>query len=559
MRVQQRFFAACLCCLLRFVVVYSNNEEETQSQVQHCQQYSDADPSINGTKVCEKGENSCFALWSTRKLQDNTTIGIVIRKGCFRISFDRPEIEHPCGADCIQRPDFDAMKKQKNVSGFCCCNRDNCNKNFTMVEYEITTESPSNVTGYAKAEGNRIAIILSCIVGAVTILSIMVFGYIVIRRKASNNLRAYGKADMEEKEPQKCTVDLSQLILLKRIGQGRYGTVWKASLHEKIVAVKVFSPENRLFWQAELDFYRSLDLKSSLYILKFIDACEQPTDNFPNFLLLTEYHSQGSLRDYLHRTVISWKEMCSLGYTMASGLAFIHQEQGSRPAFAHRDFNSKNILVKMDGTCALADFGFAMKVPDATKPADDGTLITEVGTMRYMAPEVLDGAVNLQDIKGALKQIDIYAMALVLWEVAMRCEDIFGKGKVPEYKLPFEAELGSMITSEAMHTFVVFKKARPGFPDAWKNNHPGIRALKETIEDCWDQDADARLLALCVEDRIADLCNNCPGSCPDNLSVGNVQDFQHNFMVDTPETQLIDKNTMIVTIDKDKDHDATVV
>ena len=51
---------------------------------------------------------------------------------------------------------------------------------------------------------------------------------------------------------------------------------------------------------------------------------------------------------------------------------------GSRPAFAHRDLNSKNILVKMDGTCALADFGFAMKVPDATKPADDGTLITEV-------------------------------------------------------------------------------------------------------------------------------------------------------------------------------------
>ena len=43
-----------------------------------------------------------------------------------------------------------------------------------------------------------------------------------------------------------------------------------------------------------------------------------------------------------------------------------------------------------------------------------------------MAPEVLDGAVNLHDIQGALKQIDIYAMALVLWETAMRCEDIFG-------------------------------------------------------------------------------------------------------------------------------------
>jgi hypothetical protein len=46
------------------------------------------------------------------------------------------------------------------------------------------------------------------------------------------------------------------------------------------------------------------------------------------------------------------------------------------------------------------------------------------------------------------------------------------EGLVPEYKLPFEPELGPMITSEAMHTFVVSKKARPGFPDAWRNNHP---------------------------------------------------------------------------------------
>ena len=34
--------------------------------------------------------------------------------------------------------------------------------------------------------------------------------------------------------------------------------------------------------------------------------------------------------------------------------------------------------MKQDGTCAVADFGFAMKVPHKTKPVDDGTLITEV-------------------------------------------------------------------------------------------------------------------------------------------------------------------------------------
>ena len=33
----------------------------------------------------------------------------------------------------------------------------------------------------------------------------------------------------------------------------------------------------------------------------------------------------------------------------------------------------------------------------------------------------------------------------------------------------------------------------------------GIRALKETIEDCWDQDGEARLTALCVEERMAEM------------------------------------------------------
>lgn len=32
-----------------------------------------------------------------------------------------------------------------------------------------------------------------------------------------------------------------------------------------------------------------------------------------------------------------------------------------------------------------------------------------------------------------------------------------------------------------------------------------VRALKETIEECWDQDAEARLTAYCVEERIAEM------------------------------------------------------
>ena len=33
-----------------------------------------------------------------------------------------------------------------------------------------------------------------------------------------------------------------------------------------------------------------------------------------------------------------------------------------KPAVAHRDVNSRNILVRADGTCCICDLGFAMKI-----------------------------------------------------------------------------------------------------------------------------------------------------------------------------------------------------
>ena len=33
-----------------------------------------------------------------------------------------------------------------------------------------------------------------------------------------------------------------------------------------------------------------------------------------------------------------------------------------KPSIAHRDFNTRNILVKADLTCCICDLGFAMKI-----------------------------------------------------------------------------------------------------------------------------------------------------------------------------------------------------
>lgn len=60
-------------------------------------------------------------------------------------------------------------------------------------------------------------------------------------------------------------------------------------------------------------------------------------------------------------------------------------------------------------------------------------------------------------------------------------------------------------TFEQVQVLVVRNKARPLFPSVWKDTNPAIRLLKETIDDCWDYDAEARLSAMCVEGRLSEL------------------------------------------------------
>ena len=41
---------------------------------------------------------------------------------------------------------------------------------------------------------------------------------------------------------------------------------------------------------------------------------------------------------------------------------FIIYSDLTKPAIAHRDLNSRNVLVNSDLSCCICDFGFAMKI-----------------------------------------------------------------------------------------------------------------------------------------------------------------------------------------------------
>lgn len=71
-----------------------------------------------------------------------------------------------------------------------------------------------------------------------------------------------------------------------------------------------------------------------------------------------------------------------------------------------------------------------------------------------MAPEILEGAVNLRDCESSLKQIDVYAMGLVLWELVSRCSDIYNDvADVPDYSQPFQSEVGQCWSTTSIPLF----------------------------------------------------------------------------------------------------------
>ncbi|KPP69770.1 activin receptor type-2A-like [Scleropages formosus] len=322
------------------------------------------------------------------------------------------------------------------------------------------------------------------------------------------------------------------LQLLEIKARGRFGCVWKAQLLSEYVAVKIFplqlpSPsvamtippsliyciQDKQSWQNEYEIYTMSGMRHE-NLLQFIGAEKRGTGVDLELWLVTAYHEKGSLTDYLKANVVSWNELCHIAQTMARGLAYLHEDipglkDGHKPAIAHRDIKSKNVLLKNDLTACIADFGLALRF-EAGKSVGDTH--GQVGTRRYMAPEVLEGAINFQ--RDAFLRIDMYAVGLVLWELASRCTA--ADGPVDEYMLPFEEEVGQHPSLEDMQDVVVHKKMRPTLRECWQK-HTGLAMLCETIEECWDHEAEARLSAGCVEERVVQMQRQTSISAPEEI------------------------------------------
>ncbi len=120
--------------------------------------------------------------------------------------------------------------------------------------------------------------------------------------------------------------------------------------------------------------------------------------------LSMEYAKEGDLRKYSIKLGGKLPVQQSVDFfkQTAEALNFVH-----RVGITHRDIKPDNILVLNDREIRLTDFGVAV-LPGEQASLDD--LQQGVGTMSYMAPEVLEG-------KACDKLSDIYALGLSFYEM----------------------------------------------------------------------------------------------------------------------------------------------
>ncbi|GBP73307.1 hypothetical protein EVAR_52833_1 [Eumeta japonica] len=303
-----------------------------------------------------------------------------------------------------------------------------------------------------------------------------------------------------------------QIQMVESIGKGRYGEVWLARWRGEKVAVKVFFTTEEASWFRETEIYQTVLMRHE-NILGFIAADIKGTGSWTQMLLITEYHEHGSLHEYLQTRVLEPRELLLMAHSVASGLAHLHMDiVGTRgkPAIAHRDIKTKNILVKRDGRCAIADFGLAVRYV-AERDEVDIAPNTRVGTRRYMAPEVLDDKLRIDDFE-AFKMADVYSLALVFWEMCRRCATPAAAGGVTlvePYALPYHEHVPADPSFEQMRAVVVERGVRPGVPPRWLVAEP-LTTLAGILQECWHALPPVRLTAVRVKKTLTNHLNAYP-------------------------------------------------
>jgi serine/threonine protein kinase len=186
------------------------------------------------------------------------------------------------------------------------------------------------------------------------------------------------------------------------IGEGAFGTVYRAEDLRlgRAVALKMLNKAAA----SEREIHRFLSEGRILASLSHPNVVQifRLGECDGNPYIVMEYLEGRSLGEVLRQERLPLRRGLETMRQIAGGLGAIHAR-----GIVHRDLSPNNIILTASGTAKILDLGLARDTRDLPTVSGERNI---VGTISYMAPEVIDG-------KAATPASDLFSFGIALYEV----------------------------------------------------------------------------------------------------------------------------------------------
>ncbi|KAK7391355.1 hypothetical protein VNO78_19770 [Psophocarpus tetragonolobus] len=166
-----------------------------------------------------------------------------------------------------------------------------------------------------------------------------------------------------------------------KIGEGRYGSVYKGMLRNMHVAIKMLPSYG---CQSLSEFQHQVEVLSRVRhpnLSTLIGSCAESRS------LVYEYVNNGSLESHLackDKNPLPWQIRISIATDICSALIFLHS---SEPCIIHENLKPSKVLLDANFVAKLSDLGIPFLVQQSLDSADTSTICNPNERLAYVDPE----------------------------------------------------------------------------------------------------------------------------------------------------------------------------